>query len=120
MKEVLPCDYYSVSYKLPNGKEASTVLYSSTMVGMHGCVPSHAAADEVEYRMDFVSRIRHFALTLRKSLISKAVVLTTNAHGQLQDSSTNHLALSVAHLVLDSFPWTSSPKPCPGAPTGTA
>ena len=38
VKEVLPCDYYSVSYKLPNGKEASTVLYSSMMVGIHGCV----------------------------------------------------------------------------------
>ena len=65
MKEVLPCDYYSVSvsYKLPNGKETSTVPYSSMMVGMHGCVPSHAAADEAEYTMDFVSRIRHFAVT---------------------------------------------------------
>ena len=46
--------------------------------------------------MDFVSRIRH-SVTLWESLVSKAVV-TTNAHGQLQDSSTNHLALSVVHL----------------------
>ena len=76
--------------------EVSTVLYSSMMVGMHGCVPSHVAANEAEYIMDFVSRIRH-SVTLRESLASKAVV-TTNAHGQLQDSSTNHLALSVAHL----------------------
>ena len=105
MKEVLPCECYSVSYKLPNGKEASIVLYSSMMVGMYGCVPSHAAADEAEYRMDFVSRIRHFAVALRESLVSKAVV-TTNAHGQLQDSSTNHLALSVAHL-------DNSPRPHP-------
>ena len=29
--------------------EVSTVLYSSMMVGMHGCVPSHAAANEAEY-----------------------------------------------------------------------
>ena len=62
VSEVLPCDYYTVSYKLPNGKEASTVLYSSMMVGMHGCVPSHATADEYEYKIDFVSKIRHFAL----------------------------------------------------------
>ena len=62
--------------------EVSTVLYSSMMVGMHGCVPSHVAANEGEYRMDFVSRIRHFAVTLRESLVSKAVV-TTNAYGQL-------------------------------------
>ena len=97
MSEVLPCDYYSVSYKLPSGKEASTVLYSSMMVGMHGCVPSHAIADEDEYRMDFVSKIRHFAVTLRESLTSKAVV-TTNAHCHLQDSSTDHIALCIANL----------------------
>ena len=84
---MLPYDYYSVSYKLPNGKEASTILYSS-MMGV--------AANEAEYIMDFVSRIRH-SVTLRESLVSKAAV-TINAHGQLQDSSTNHLALSVAHL----------------------
>ena len=76
--------------------EVSTVLCSSMMVGMHGCVSSHVAATEAEYIMDFVSRIRH-SVTLRESLVSKAVV-TTNAHGQLQDSSTNHLALSVVHL----------------------
>jgi len=64
---------------------------------MHGCVPSHAAADEVEYTMDFVSRIRHFAVTLRESLVSKAIV-TSNAHGQLKECSTKHLALSFAHL----------------------
>ena len=59
--------------------EVSTVLYSSMMVGMHGCVPSHVAANEAEYIMDFVSRIRHSAVTLY-----------------------NHLILSVAHL--DNFP----------------
>ena len=107
VSEVLPFNYYSVSYKLPNGKEASTVLYSNMMVGMHGCVPSHAVADEDEYRMDFVSRIRHFAVTLRESLTSKAVV-TTNAYGQSQDSSTDHLALSIAHL--DNSPGLSSPS----------
>ena len=44
--------------------QTSTVLYSSMMVGMQGCVPSHVAAVKAEYRMDFVSRIGHFAVTL--------------------------------------------------------
>ena len=52
---------------LCSGEDASTVLNSSMMEGVHGDVPSYVADGEV-VNNDFVSQLKYFAVTVREAV----------------------------------------------------
>ena len=117
--DVLPCDYYRVSFKLGSGEDASTVLYSSMMEGVHGDVPSYVAEGEV-VKDDFVSQLKHFAVTLReavKPLISKEVLPENDCscgHSSSNQAYSPAQPLSSFHTGMSSWehPCSEQEKIC--------